>query len=110
MPPNLPIHVANCSAQSLKAVLKKYYSSLLFKLVCQVQQKKTQYDRFQLILAVLTDSIELRQVFDLYGLKLQPLADDDTDANASSGMSVFTEASKAYYSYVLDRAWAEDIL
>ena len=59
---------------------------------------------------MLTDSIELRQVFDLYGLKLQPLADDDTDANASSGMNVFTEASKAYYSYVLDRAWAEDIL
>ena len=41
MPPSLQIYVANCSAQSLKAVLKKYYSSLLFKLVCQVHQKRS---------------------------------------------------------------------
>ena len=59
MPPSLPINVTCCTAQSLKAVLKKYYSSLLFKIVCQVHQKKTQYERFQLMLAVLTDTKEL---------------------------------------------------
>ena len=59
----------------------------------------------------MTDSIELRQVFDLYGLKLQPTTDDENDASATNSASnVFTEASKAYYSYVLDRAWAQDIL
>ena len=46
MPPSLTVNLTQCSAQSLKAVLKKYYSSLLFKAVCQVHSKKTMYERF----------------------------------------------------------------
>lgn len=91
----------------MKAVLKKYYCSLLYKVVCQVQQKKTQHERFSLMLAVLSDPVELRFVFDLYGLKLESQSNGD---QASEPIDIFAEASKAYYSFVLDRAWANDIL
>ena len=70
-PASLPLGLSNCSSQSLKAVLKKYYMSMLFKVVCLMPNKRCMHERFQGILALLTDSKELSQVVELYGLKLQ---------------------------------------
>lgn len=111
-PPSLSINLTQCSAQSLKAVLKKYYNSLLFKAVCQVHSRKTMYDRFQSLLGLLTDSRELSQVLDLYGLKLQHMgtSSEIEEAVVESDLNPFIEVNKAYYSHVLDRAWASDIL
>ena len=113
-PPTLKLNLLQCSPQSLKAVLKKYYNSLLYKVVCQVPNKKTQSERFQLMLNILTDPRELGQALDLYGLKLQDEAGDkDSIEDHHSDASVscaLTETNKAYYNYVLDKAWAADIL
>ena len=70
------------------------------------------YDRFQSLLGLLTDSRELSQVLDLYGLKLQHMgtSSEIEEAVVVSDLNPFTEVNKAYYSHVLDRAWASDIL
>ena len=69
------------------------------------------------MLGLLSDTKELSQVFDLYGLKLakNPQSKDIEDENQTTEtteeeLDVLTEANKAYYNYVLDRAWAQDIL
>ena len=69
-PPPLQINLSKHSPQSLKAVLKKYYTSLLYKLTCQVSSKKTTFDRFSLIMELMTDERELSHVLDLYEIKL----------------------------------------
>ena len=67
-----------------------------------------------MMLSLLTDTQELSQVFDLYDLKLQtqnPSPDiEDVQQRSDNDLCIFAEANKAYYSYVLDRAWANDIL
>ena len=59
-PPTLTINLSKHSPQSLKAVLKKYYTNLLYKLTCQVSNKKTTFERFNLIIELMTDEKELR--------------------------------------------------
>ena len=113
-PASLPLGLSNCSSQSLKAVLKKYYMSLLFKTVCLMPNKRCMHERFQGILALLTDPKELGQVIELYGLKLESTMFPPKEVEemtqsyiaTSTEPCTLTEASKAYYSYVLDKAWA----
>ena len=69
------------------------------------------------MLGLLSDTKELSQVFDLYGLKLaknsqsKDIEDENqTTETTEEELDVLTEANKAYYNYVLDRAWAQDIL
>ena len=69
-PISLPISLQNCSPQSLQALLKKYYTCLLFRIVCQVSQKmKHEHQRFQEIITALSDEKELTKVLELYGMK-----------------------------------------
>ena len=70
-PPNLSINLSQNTPQSLKAVLQKYYTSLLYKLVCRVPNTKTSHERFCKLVCLLLDEKELLAVLDLYEIKIQ---------------------------------------
>ena len=95
-------------------MLKKYYTSLLYKLTCQVSGKKTTFERFNLIVELMTDEKVLRSVLDLYDIKLQNDDElleqiEDMKKTAKNEFPIFTEVNKAYYISVLDKTWAQEI-
>ena len=84
---------------------------MLYKLTCQVSSKKTTFERFNLIVELMTDEKVLRSVLDLYDIKLQNDDElleqiEDMKKTAKNEFPIFTEVSKAYYIAILDKTWA----
>ena len=106
-PASLPVNLSKNSPQSLKAVLTKYYTSLLYKMTNQLPGKKTAFEKFSMIVQLMTDERELTNVLDLYEIKLTNQGDiEDSIKEENSPFPIFTEVNKAYYISVLDKQWA----
>ena len=73
----------------------------------QLPGKKTAFEKFSMIVQLLTDERELTNVLDLYEIKLTNQGDiEDSIKEENSPFPIFTEVNKAYYISILDKQWA----